>query len=94
MFINSAATLDVGSALNVGSGVPRAQQQQRELQFNTDDALRKRIKHLENMLSTYTTTAVCSDSLASPSWQNVRLCTATSDMSMAGICYTRQIQLD
>jgi hypothetical protein len=50
VFSNSASR-DVGSLLNVGS-LPA--QQQRELQLSTEDTLRRRIKQLENLLSTYT----------------------------------------
>ena len=51
VFSNSAGTRDVGSLLNVGS-LPA--QQQQELQHSTEDSLRRRIRQLENMLSTYT----------------------------------------
>ena len=59
VFINSASR-DVGSLLNVGSSPAQQQQQQqqRELQLSTEDTLRRRIKQLENLLSTYTST-VC-----------------------------------
>ena len=48
---SNAATRDVGSLVNLGS---TPAQQQRELQLSTEDTLRRRIKQLENLLSTYT----------------------------------------
>ena len=46
---SDSATRDVG----LGS-LPALAQQQRELQLSTEDTLRRRIKQLENLLSTYT----------------------------------------